>query len=137
MSGAYGKQVRIEPGGLWHRIRAGNGDSHTACGKEIPPAVQWTREYKLDALICYDCFTRHEIATGQHRALVKEDAKYPDDLPLSKRPSTEDRRAERRRAARDTDVDSLHDDTLRDLPSSDTVLADTVVGEPDEPGDDT
>lgn len=102
------KQVRIEPGGLWHRIRQGNGGDHTACGKPIPSSVQITRDYQLDELICYDCFTRHELETGEMRALVKEDAKYPADLPASKRPSSEEMRA-RRRTPRDTE---------RDLPPS-------------------
>lgn len=109
------RQVRIEPGGLWHRIREGNGGDHTACGKPIPSTVQWTRDYKLDALICYDCFTPHEVETGETRAIEQETARYPEDLPASKRPSTEERWASRR-ARRDTERDLR--DTDPDLPAS-------------------
>lgn len=120
------KQVRIEPGGLWHEPRP-DDPTRTKCDEPIPDQIRISREHVLDALICYRCHSREEIVTGQMAALAKEDKRYPD-LPLSKRPSTEDRKPLRRRGPRDTEVD-LHD-TEVDLPPSDTFLKPDT--EPDE-----
>lgn len=121
--GAPRKQVRIEPGGLWHRYRDDDTTAtETNCTppQPIPAAIRITRDFVLDELICYGCHSREQIVTGQMQALAKEDRRYPDDLPFSKRPSSEDRKPVRRRGPRDTDID-LHDTDV-DLPSSDTFL---------------
>lgn len=124
--GVLSQQIRIDDG-PWHRRREGNGRNATACGlyfdEDLVPA---TREPRLDKDICRDgCFSALEIQDGEIDAVAKEHAKYPADLPVSKRPSTEERRRALRRQReaelRKTDVD---------LPSSDQFVK--PEPEPDE-----
>lgn len=49
-------QIRIEPGGEWHRRSA--IATETACGIEYGAAAY--REYELSGDLCRDCFTKRE-----------------------------------------------------------------------------
>lgn len=79
-------QIRIKPGGEWHRRARGNGDDHTACGLPVGGAFA-VRDTKLDDDLCDVCFTRHERDTGQMKKVEldaeRERANFhdPDDEP--------------------------------------------------------
>ncbi len=91
-------QIRLEPDGPWHRRLEGNGGHHTACGLDFgTDLVPATRNHVLDDKICPECHVEYERKTGAMKALKKEQALYPDDMPESKRG--------RRRSPRDTERD--------------------------------
>ena len=118
------QQIKIDDSRWWHRRREGNGRNATACGvyfaEDLIPA---TRPFKLDRDICRDgCFSPLEIEDAEIDTVAKEDARYPADLPLSKRPSTEERRRAARRKAESADLKK----TDVDLPSSDMFLDDKL-----------
>jgi hypothetical protein len=99
------QQIRIKPGGLWHRRRWGNGRNATACGihfhEQLIPA---TRDFVLDDNICEACHSRHEIQTAEMKMLEREAAEAEGEfVPLVQR-------IERRRRARDTIPDPVGDD---------------------------
>jgi len=63
-------QIRIRPGGKWHRRKHGSTDL-TACGEAILGAVA-SRDWELDLDLCPECFSRHEITTGEMVKLERE-----------------------------------------------------------------
>lgn len=65
MSGQY--QIRIKPGGKWHRRKHGSTDL-TACGEPILGAVG-SRDWELDDELCPECFSTHERTTGEFKRL--------------------------------------------------------------------
>jgi hypothetical protein len=74
-------QVRIAPGGVFHRRGAIDGEC--ACGARIPE-VHSMRDYLLDEHLCRECFTRHELELGELAAANR--VTYPTDYePLKKR----------------------------------------------------
>ena len=54
-------QVRILPGGEWHR--RGPIKTETACGEEYFACA--TREYELTGRLCRHCFTPRELALAK------------------------------------------------------------------------
>lgn len=95
------QQIRIVKDGIWHRRREGNGRNSTACGIHFPEdLIAATRDFKLDALICEACHTRHEIQTAEMKALEREAKESEGEfVPLR------DRVARRARPPRDTERD--------------------------------
>lgn len=71
----YNHQLKITPGGLWHRRLHDNG--HTACGLEIGGAYQ-SRDFELDDKLCSSCFTTHERQTGEVIKLETDGEPPPD-----------------------------------------------------------
>ncbi len=65
---AHGTQIRIVPGGEWHRPGL---DHETACGQPIGGAFS-TRDWVLDDKICQACFTRHEHDTGRMLKITQD-----------------------------------------------------------------
>lgn len=61
-------QIRIRPGGEWHR--RGAVDNETACGLRY--TISASREYELDGALCPDCHSRHEIVLAIARANQKQ-----------------------------------------------------------------
>ncbi len=61
-------QIRIVPGGKWHRR---GSDNFTACGRSLEGGFM-SRDAVLDDELCHECFSRHEIATGEMKKLERE-----------------------------------------------------------------
>lgn len=62
-------QIRIAPGGKWHRREAGGGN-RTACAQDFGAFL--SRDDRLDDEICEICFTPHERDTGRMRKIELE-----------------------------------------------------------------
>lgn len=62
-------QIKIKPGGKWHRRARGNGGDHTACNEPIGAAFA-TRDWQLDDQMCEVCFTTHERDTGKMKRIA-------------------------------------------------------------------
>lgn len=64
-------QIRIKPGGAWHRRSRSLGfDRTTECGEPITGAFAY-RDYVLDGELCPRCHSRLEIDTGEMRKLER------------------------------------------------------------------
>lgn len=63
------RQIRLHPGGLWHRPLEGNG--HTACGEHLSGAYA-ARDSDLDLDLCPLCFSKHERDTARIRRLQRD-----------------------------------------------------------------
>jgi hypothetical protein len=68
MAGHY--QIRIAPGGNWHRRISGTGTT-TACGLPLSGAVS-SRDWQLDEHLCSECFSSFERQTGEFKKLERQ-----------------------------------------------------------------
>jgi hypothetical protein len=64
-------QIQIKPDGEWHRPEIGNGGNHTACGQPIAGGFR-SRDFELTDNLCLQCFTEHEVETGQLKRIERE-----------------------------------------------------------------
>lgn len=85
-------QIRIKPGGKWHRRKHGSTDL-TACGEPVLGAFA-SRDWELDNDLCAECFSKHERTTGEMVKLEREAVRDVDAEQFSDEEHTTDPDAE-------------------------------------------